>query len=58
MSYALSGAAIVSAALASYEALANSEILPKLTGPILSAVIIAISFGYSYATRKNVVRAR
>jgi nickel/cobalt transporter (NiCoT) family protein len=56
MSYALSGAAIVSAVLASYEALANSEILPKLTGPILSAAIIAISFGYSYATRKNVVK--
>ena len=56
MSYALSGAAIVSAVLASYEALVNSEILPKLTGPILAAAIIAISFGYSYATRKNVVK--
>jgi len=56
MSYALSGAAIASAALASYEALANSEILPKLTGPILAAAIIAISFGYSYATRRNVVK--
>ena len=56
MSYALSGAAILSAALASYEALANSEILPRLTGPILAAAIIAISFGYSYATRKNVVK--
>jgi high-affinity nickel-transport protein len=56
MSYALSGAAIVSAALASYEALANSEILPKLTGPILAAAIIAISFGYSYAIRRNVVK--
>jgi len=56
MSYALSGAAIVSAVLASYEALVNSEILPKLTGPILAAAIIAVSFGYSYATRKNVVK--
>ena len=56
MSYALSGAAIVSAVLASYEALVNSEILPKLTGPILAAVIITVSFGYSYATRKNVVK--
>jgi nickel/cobalt transporter (NiCoT) family protein len=56
MSYALSGAAILSAALASYEALANSEILPRLTGPILAAAIIAISFGYSYATRKKVVK--
>ena len=56
MSYALSGAAIASAALASYEALANSEILPKLTGPILAAAIIAISFGYSYVTRRNVVK--
>ena len=56
MSYALSCAAIVSAVLATYEALANSEILPKLTGPILAAAIIAISFGYSYATRKNVVK--
>lgn len=56
MSYALSGAAIASAALASYEALANSEILPKLTGPILAAAIIAVSFGYSYATRRNVVK--
>lgn len=56
MSYALSGAAIVSAVIASYEALVNSEILPKLTGPILAAAIIAISFGYSYATRKNVVK--
>jgi nickel/cobalt transporter (NiCoT) family protein len=56
MSYALSGAAIASAALASYEALANSEILPKLTGPILAAAIIVISFGYSYVTRRNVVK--
>ena len=56
MSYALSGAAIVSAVIASYEALVNSEILPKVTGPILAAAIIAISFGYSYATRKNVVK--
>jgi len=56
MSYALSGAAIASAALASYEALANSEILPKLTGPILAAAIIAISFGYYYVTRRNVVK--
>jgi high-affinity nickel-transport protein len=56
MSYALSGAAIVSAVLASYEALVNSVILPKLTGPILAAAIIVISFVYSYATRKNVVK--
>ena len=56
MSYALSGAAIVSAVLASYEALVNSVLLPKLTGPILAAAIIVISFVYSYATRKNVVK--
>ncbi len=47
MSYALSAAAIVIAAMASYEILSGSEILPDLIGPILAIIIVATSFGYA-----------
>jgi high-affinity nickel-transport protein len=53
MSYALSGAALIVASVASYEILTNSEILPKLTGPILAVAIVSSSFAYAFATRKN-----
>mgnify|MGYP003624022359 CR=1 FL=1 len=53
MSYALSGAALIVASVASYEMLTGSEILPKLTGPILSVAIISTSFTYAFATRKK-----
>jgi high-affinity nickel-transport protein len=53
MSYALSGAAMTVASIASYEVLTNSEILPKWTGPTLAITIISLSFGYAFATRKN-----
>jgi high-affinity nickel-transport protein len=53
MSYALSGAAITVASMASYEVLTNLEILPKWTGPALVISIISLSFGYAFATRKN-----
>ena len=45
MSYALSGAAIVIAALASYGIITGNEILPKLTGPVIDIGIIGASFG-------------
>jgi high-affinity nickel-transport protein len=53
MSYALSGTALLVATVASYEVLTNSEILPKLTGPVLAVAIVSTSFAYAFATRKN-----
>jgi high-affinity nickel-transport protein len=53
MSYALSGAAMTIAALASYGIITGNEILPKLTGPIMAIGIIGASFGYGFATRKR-----
>jgi high-affinity nickel-transport protein len=53
MSYALSAAAITVAAVASYGVITGSEVLPELTGPVLAATIIAISFGYGFATKKK-----
>ncbi len=53
MSYALSGTALVIASVASYEILTNSEILPKLTGPVLAISIVSSSFVYTFITRKK-----
>jgi high-affinity nickel-transport protein len=57
MSYALSGAAMAVAALATYENLTGAEIIPELAGPVLAGVIIAGSFGYSFAARRKAGRA-
>jgi nickel/cobalt transporter (NiCoT) family protein len=57
MSYALSAAALSVAAVAAYEVLTNTEILPKLTGPVLAVTIVSASFGYAFATRKKIQRA-
>lgn len=54
VSYALSGTALVIASVASYEILTNSEILPKMTGPILAVGIVSSSFAYAFVTRKRV----
>lgn len=53
MSYALSGTAFIVASIASYGILTNSEILPKLTGPVLAVAIVSTSFAYAFVTRKN-----
>jgi nickel/cobalt transporter (NiCoT) family protein len=53
MAYSLSGAALTVAAVASYETITNSEILPDITGSVLAVTIIAVSFGYAYAARKR-----
>ena len=53
MSYALSGSAMTVAALASYEIITGSKILPELTGPLLALVIISASFAYGFTTRKR-----
>lgn len=53
MAYSLSGAALTVAAVASYETITNSEILPEMTGPVLAVTIIVVSFGYAYAVRKR-----
>lgn len=55
MSYALSGTALIVASTISYEMLTSSEIIPKITGPVLAVAIISTSFAYSFATRKNKV---
>ncbi|HVX02748.1 MAG TPA: hypothetical protein VHA09_06305 [Nitrososphaera sp.] len=56
MSYALSGAAMTVAALATYGNLTGTEIIPELTGPVLAGVIIASSFGYSFVMRRKAGR--
>ena len=53
MSYALSGAAMTVAALASYGIITGTEILPKMTGPVMAIGIIGASFGYGFATRNR-----
>ena len=53
MSYALSGAALTIASVAAYEMMTNSEILPKMTGPVLAVAIVSSSFTYAFATRKK-----
>lgn len=52
MAYSLSGAALTVAAVASYETITKSEILPEMTGSILAVTIIVVSFGYAYTSRK------
>jgi len=56
MSYALSASALAIASISSYEILTNSEILPKLTGPVLAITIISSSFAYAFVTRKNKIQ--
>ncbi|HXS60761.1 MAG TPA: hypothetical protein VN703_08130, partial [Candidatus Sulfopaludibacter sp.] len=53
MSYALSGAAMIIGTLASYGIITGSEILPKLTGPVVAVAIIGVGFGYGFATRNK-----
>lgn len=53
MSFALSGAAMTVAAAASYEILTGSDILPELTGPILTGVIIGSSFAYAFGMSRR-----
>lgn len=56
MSYALSGAAMAVAALATYGNLTGIKVIPELTGPVLAGVIIAASFGYSFAAKRKAGR--
>lgn len=53
MSFALSGAAMTVATVASYEILTGSDILPELTGPILAGVIIGSSFVYAFGMSRR-----
>lgn len=53
MSYALSGAAMTVAAVASYEIITGSDVLPELTGPILAGIIIGTSFAYAFAMSRS-----
>jgi len=53
MAYSLSAAALSVAALASYETITNSEILPDMTGPVLTVTIILVSLGYAYTASKR-----
>ncbi|MFZ0512692.1 MAG: hypothetical protein WAM14_13885 [Candidatus Nitrosopolaris sp.] len=56
MAYALSGLALIIAAMDSYSVITNSDILPPLTGPVLAVIIIAGAFGYGFVTRNNIAR--
>src|SRR5919197_3656273 len=53
MSYALSGAALTVATVASYENLTGAEVMPELTGPVLAGGIMVISFAYSFAIHRK-----
>jgi high-affinity nickel-transport protein len=52
MSYALSGSALIIASVLSYETITGSEILPKLTGPVMAVVIVSTSFAYAFTRKK------
>lgn len=56
MTYALSGAALCVALIASFEIITNSEIIHELTGPILAVSIIVITFGYGLIENKRKVK--
>lgn len=53
LSYALSSVAIVIAALFSYATITHSDIVPVWVGPSMAGGIIAVAFGYGFATRKK-----
>lgn len=51
ISYALSGVALGVAAIASYETVADIEVLPDWAGPSMAGGIIAASFAYSFLSQ-------
>lgn len=53
ISYALSGAAISVAAMATYENLTGAKIIPEIIGPVLAGGIMAVSFAYSFGSRRR-----
>jgi high-affinity nickel-transport protein len=53
MSYALSIVAIAVSVIVSYESITGMNIIPEFTGPMAAVIIIIVSFGYSFSTRKN-----
>ena len=53
MTYGLSGVALFVAAFESYSTITGNNILSPLAGPVLAGSILAISFGYAFATRKK-----
>ncbi len=53
MAYALSGVAIMVASFESYSTITSVNVLPEWAGPALAVSIIAICFGYGFATRKK-----
>lgn len=53
MAYALSGVAIMVALFESYSTITGTNVLPEWAGPVLAVSIIAICFGYGFATRKK-----
>ncbi|MDE1842031.1 MAG: hypothetical protein KGH95_00100 [Thaumarchaeota archaeon] len=58
ISYSLSGTALMIALVTSYEILTNSEILPKMTGPILAIGIMSVSFTYAFFTQRKTVQEK
>ena len=53
MAYGLSGVALFVAVLESYSTISGNNILSPLIGPVLAGSILAVSFGYAFATRKK-----
>ncbi|MGI0066188.1 MAG: hypothetical protein ACREAT_05445 [Nitrosotalea sp.] len=53
MAYSLSGVAIMVASFESYSTITDTDVLPEWAGPVLAVSIIAICFGYGFATRKK-----
>lgn len=53
MTYSLSGIALMVASFESYSTITNTNVLPEWAGPVLAVAIMAVSFGYAFATKKK-----
>jgi len=53
ITYGLSGVALFVASFESYSTISGTTILSPLIGPVLAGSILALSFGYAFATRKK-----
>ena len=53
MAYSLSGIALMVASFESYSIITNTNVFPTWAGPVLAVAIMAVSFGYAFATKKK-----
>jgi nickel/cobalt transporter (NiCoT) family protein len=53
MAYSLSGVALLIASFESYSTITKTDLFPEWAGLVLAVIIMAVSFGYAFATRKR-----